>query len=212
MAEKKLIDNYVVVADQVPATVNIWDVKDENIPIYEIIMPEIAKATEALLDDLRDELAQKIPIEIEDVTDPKKIESLKQNFFLEARKIISKHITEEGGNKKEHVDSKTDIIAGIMLHRMFGLGFIDVVMADNWLEELAVNGSKNPISVYHKKHGWCKTTITLKNEEEIYNLSSQIGRKVGREITSLHPIMDAHLPTGDRVAATLFPISTAGNT
>ena len=208
MAEKKLIDNYVVVADQVPATVNIWDVKDENIPIYEIIMPEIAKATEALLDDLRDELAQKIPIEIEDVTDPKKIESLKQNFFLEARKIISKHITEEGGNKKEHVDSKTDIIAGIMLHRMFGLGFIDVVMADNWLEELAVNGSKNPISVYHKKHGWCKTTITLKNEEEIYNLSSQIGRKVGREITSLHPIMDAHLLSGDRVAATLFPIST----
>tara|TARA_Y100000031_G_C8209569_1_gene380242 strand:+ start:126 stop:776 length:651 start_codon:yes stop_codon:yes gene_type:complete len=35
---------------------------------------------------------------------------------------------------------------------------------------------------------------------------------VGREITGLHPIMDAHLLSGDRVASTLFPVSTAGNT
>jgi len=39
-----------------------------------------------------------------------------------------------------------------------------------------------------------------------------IGRKVGRQITSLNPLMDAHLTTGDRVNATLFPISTKGNT
>jgi flagellar protein FlaI len=35
---------------------------------------------------------------------------------------------------------------------------------------------------------------------------------VGKEITNLNPLMDAHLLTGDRVNATLNPISTKGNT
>ena len=208
MSEKKIIDEYTVLADHVPATVKILDIAAENIPIYEIITPKIAPATEALLEDLKEELAKKVPVETEDLSDPKKVEVLKKNFFLEAKKIIAAHLVEKEGEKKEEID----ILSGIMLHRMFGLGFVDVIMADNWLEELAINGANNPVSVYHKKHGWCKTTINLKNEEDVYNLSSQIGRKVGREINSLNPIMDAHLLTGDRVAATLFPISTVGNT
>src|SRR6056297_296808 len=39
-----------------------------------------------------------------------------------------------------------------------------------------------------------------------------IGRDVNKEITALNPLMDAHLLTGDRVNATLNPISTKGNT
>jgi len=44
------------------------------------------------------------------------------------------------------------------------------------------------------------------------NYSSQIGRKIGRDINVLSPILDAHLLSGDRVNATLFPISAEGNT
>jgi flagellar protein FlaI len=40
---------------------------------------------------------------------------------------------------------------------------------------------------------------------------ARIARKVGRQITILNPILDAHLVTGDRVNATKYPISTAGN-
>ncbi|MEA3342941.1 MAG: type II/IV secretion system ATPase subunit, partial [archaeon] len=57
-----------------------------------------------------------------------------------------------------------------------------------------------------------KTNIFLKSEDKIYNSASSIGRRVGRQITNLNPLMDAHLSTGDRVNATLFPISTGGNT
>lgn len=201
----KIIDSYTVVADKVPAKVNIWDIEEENVPVYQIRVPEIAKATGAILEDLKDQLAERVPVDVEEATDPEKIEILKQKFFLDARELIKNALPEQEENK-------IDIMSGIMLHKMLGLGLVDVLMADNWLEELAINGVKQPISVYHKKHGWCKTTIMLQNEEEVYNLSSQIGRKVGREISSLNPIMDAHLLTGDRVAATLFPISTSGNT
>jgi flagellar protein FlaI len=39
-----------------------------------------------------------------------------------------------------------------------------------------------------------------------------IGRDIGKEITTLVPLMDANLLSGDRVNATLFPISSKGNT
>jgi flagellar protein FlaI len=39
-----------------------------------------------------------------------------------------------------------------------------------------------------------------------------LGRKVGRQITVLEPLMDANIEHGDRVNATLKPISTKGNT
>jgi flagellar protein FlaI len=85
-------------------------------------------------------------------------------------------------------------------------------MGDDMLEEVGINSAKTPITIYHKIHGWLKTNIMPGSEEEINNFSSQIGRKVGREITILNPILDAHLLSGDRVNATLNPISSEGNT
>ena len=43
-------------------------------------------------------------------------------------------------------------------------------------------------------------------------IARKVVRIVGKEITLLNPLMDAHLKTGDRVNATLSPISTKGNT
>ncbi|OYT41267.1 MAG: hypothetical protein B6U86_02670 [Candidatus Altiarchaeales archaeon ex4484_43] len=75
-----------------------------------------------------------------------------------------------------------------------------------------VNSSKDVVWAYHKKHGWLKTNIQIPTEDMIMNYSARIAREVGREITHLEPLLDAHLSTGDRINATLFPISTAGNT
>ena len=98
------------------------------------------------------------------------------------------------------------------MHKSFGLGRIEVILDDTNLEEVVGNNSDEPIWVYHRKHGWLKTNIVLPNEDLIKHYSSLIARKVGRSITMLTPLLDAHLETGDRVNATLFPITTKGNT
>lgn len=203
-SEKKLLDSYIVLADKVPARVTIWNVRDEVVPIYEIVIPKVEKATLAILESISDQLATKVPMETDDIIDTKKADELKEMFYKEIKKEV--------GERTGLPDKQLDVFAGIMLHKMYGLGDLDVIMADDMLEELAVNGSKQPISVYHKRHGWCKTSEHLANETVIYNLSSQIGRKVGNDINTLNPIMDSHLLSGDRVASTLFPISTMGNT
>jgi archaeal flagellar protein FlaI len=201
---KTLIETYKLEADKVTAKVNIWNIDSEDVPIYEFKLPVFGSATQAMISELVELLSDKVPLDIESVTDPEKVNLLKDEFFKNARALVDKKLP-------ELKDPEKNTISGILLHKMFGLDFIDVIMADNMLEELVINGSKAPISVYHRKYGWCKTSKLIETEEDVYNLSSQIGRKVGREINTLNPIMDAHLLSGDRVASTLFPISTAGN-
>ena len=146
MAEKKPLDKYNIIADNVTATVNIWATPTENVPVYELITPDLGPGTEALLSSLSDELAANVPIEIEDVTDTKKIEKLRQDFYDNIRKV--------GAEKLPDQDKKRiDTLSGILLHRMYGLGFVEIILADNWLEEVTINGSKQSISVYHKKYG-----------------------------------------------------------
>ncbi len=80
------------------------------------------------------------------------------------------------------------------------------------LEEIVILSAKESIRVYHKKYKWIRSNIILMREDKIVNYSKIIARRVGREITVLSPLLDAHLVTGDRVNSVLYPISTNGNT
>jgi len=99
-----------------------------------------------------------------------------------------------------------------LIQRSLGMGSIEILMDDNQLEEVVINSAEEPAWVYHKKFGWLKTNIKVENEEQIKQYAAQIGRKVGRQISILTPLLDAHLGTGDRANCTLMPISSRGNT
>ncbi|MCB1083562.1 MAG: type II/IV secretion system ATPase subunit, partial [Simkania sp.] len=106
----------------------------------------------------------------------------------------------------------TKFLTSYLKVKSLGLGNIDLIMNDHLLEEIVVNQASEPIWVFHKKFGWLKTTIFLKDENQVRHYASIIGRRVGRQINILQPLLDAHLNAGDRVNATLSPVSTEGNT
>ena len=201
----KTLETYDLTVDFIPAKVSIVLVTDEARPIYNIEMPTIGKYTRKFLNYLKNEIAESLPMELDEITDPKKAKKLKEKFFAEAKKHL---VTYFPANKTDLLDQ----LSGVVLHEMYGLGDLEVVMGDDMLEEVAINSAKTPVTVYHRVHGWLKTNLLPGTEEEIMNYASQIGRKIGREITTLSPILDAHLLSGDRVNATLFPISAEGNT
>ena len=200
----KLLESYEINADKVPALVRLLSSNDEPMPLYMVELPEIGDATIELLKSIIDRLTDKIEIPAEDITDPKRMVELKDRFFSDARKLLKEEIPLS--------DEAVDILAGVILHNAYGLGDVEILMSDDFLEEVCVNTSHVPLTVYHKKYGWMKTNLLLDNEKAIYNYAAQIGRKVERNITNLDPIMDAHLLSGDRVCASLFPISSFGNT
>ena len=199
------LEKYKINADGVVGEVVIYNDDNENVQIYDLTIPELEVGTSALMEEMREEMAKEIPISVEEITDPRKINALKGKFYEKAKAKLKEKLTNVG-------DEERSVLAGMLLHDMYGLGWVEVVLADDFLEEIAINNSSTPLAVYHKKYGWLKTTKKLDSEQEIYNFASQIGRKVNREITTLNPLMDAHLLTGDRVAASLFPVSTFGNT
>ncbi len=196
---------YVITADRVPGLIKIYKKPEEYVPTYNVIFPRVAPATEAILDSIKERIIETVKIDISEILDPRALEDIKKRFLDSADQFIKREMPKIAEKEKA-------ALCGYLVHDMLGLGRLEVMLNDDGLEEVVVNNSAEPLWVYHKKYGWLKTNVIIPTEDQIYNYASIIGRKVGRQITNLDPLMDAHLPTGDRVNATLFPISTKGNT
>lgn len=203
--DQKVREEYTISSDNVDATVRVINVPTEYVPIYDIQYPKLTIATQAVLNQLREELIMIVPITAKEFIDPNALANVKSKFLTKAMEMMERFMPLSPERERK-------LLAGHLVHEMLGLGDLDILLEDPNLEEIVINGSKDPVWVYHKHHGWLKTTILLKDEEQIYTYSAAVGRRVGRQITNLDPLMDAHLTTGDRVNATLFPISTQGNT
>lgn len=109
-------------------------------------------------------------------------------------------------------DKTKDFLSTYLIQKSLGLGNLEILMNDDLIEEIVINSANEPVWIYHKKHGWVKTSIIIDSDDKTRHYATMIGRKVGRQISVLEPLLDAHLNEGDRVNATLFPISTGGNT
>ncbi len=175
------------------------------VPSYSITFQGIGEATKVLLLSLRPELLSVVSIDQSRVADQKYTAEIERNYESVAAPILERYLP---GVSAESMKTLTAYLINMLL----GLGDIEVIVNDENLEEIAVNNATEPVWVFHKIYGWCKTNIKLASEEAIYQSSEQIGRRVGREINNLEPMMDAELPDGSRVNATLFPISQRGNT
>ncbi|MFH8080710.1 MAG: type II/IV secretion system ATPase subunit [Candidatus Aenigmatarchaeota archaeon] len=201
----QLLESYTVMANKVLATVEIMKKPEEFVPVYNLIKPTIEKGTQIIIDEVKERLIGELQIKVSELIDPSSIEELKNKFYARSLQLISNLLPNINLEKKE-------LLSGILINEMLGLGDIEILLADPNLEEIVINNSKEPVWVYHRKYGWLKTNLYVRDEQQIQNYASTIGRKVGRQISILNPLLDAHLTSGDRVNATLFPISTFGNT
>lgn len=202
-----LLATYAFESEGIPVHVKIIKLED-FVPRYEITMPSVDAWTRKMLESkLRGELVSEIKLDISEILDPKKFDEVKSKFMEGARRIIDRNFKEQLPDPRAR-----NILSVYLLQNTLGLGKLESLLADEQLEEIVINNSREPVWVYHKRIGWCKSNILLESEEQIYDYSSTIARKIGRQINILNPTLDAHLPSGDRVNATLFPISHFGNT
>lgn len=177
----------------------------EFIPIYEVTVPGLGEATKLLLLSLRPQLLSMVPIDPTKIEDKEYVDQLNENYVRAANTMIDRYLP---GTR----DEVKRVLIAYVINIMLGLGDLEVPLADENLEEVAVNGSKDPVWVFHKQYGWCKSNVKLLDDSVVYDDAEHIGRRVGRQITNLSPLMDAELPDGSRVNATLYPISQRGNT
>jgi len=204
-ASPVMLASYGFRSEGLPVEVKIWR-RGDFVPSYEVTIPGIAEGTKLILETkLKGELVSEVKLDISEILDPKKFEEVKARFLEAGKRILTRNFPSLPDDKKE-------VLAVYLLQNTLGLGEIEALLADEQLEEIVVNNSRDPVWIYHKKYGWCKTNVRIRSEGMVYDYASTIARKVGRQINVLTPMLDAHLPTGDRVNATLFPVSSFGNT
>jgi len=200
-----ILDKYDYKSGDIPITIYVKKVPGEFVPIYEVQISSISKTTERILEKIRQELVKRVSLGLVDITDQKKTDYVEDKFKEYIGILIDRYFPDAD-------DVTKGFLKSYLAMKSLGLGSIEILMDDVLLEEIVVNEADQPIWVFHKKHSWLKTNITMRNEDQIKHYSAIIGRKVGRQISVLEPLLDAHLNEGDRVNATLSPISTAGNT
>ncbi len=199
----KILETYTVQTGDMKIETNILENPKEFVQSYYVNFPSYGAGTSALLANVKKKLVEET-MTLERL-DAKAVEKMRQKFEERAGKILTKELP-------KITDETRKALTGILLYDMLGLGKIELLLSDGNLEEIVINKSHEPIWVYHKKYGWLKTNIEIEREEDTENYANIIARRIGKQITILTPLLDAHLITGDRANATLFPISTKGNT
>ena len=192
--EAKVLDVY--------GNVRILRVTGEPIPIYEIRLPQLSEEEEKLVRIVRDRAIAEIQIDPESIPDPEE----RRRIFGRAVKNIMKELAPTIS------EGRMEVLVNMVVQNMIGYGRLDPLVRDDNLEEVMVIGTRKPVYVWHRKFYMCKTNIYFEDEREILNIIERIARQVGRRIDQQTPLLDARLPDGSRVNATIRPISLEGPT
>jgi hypothetical protein len=197
---ERLIQEYQYKTNGIPIRVRIIDSPDSYVPLYIVSIAQVSETTAFILERIRKEIAKQVSFGMVDIVNVKKTGVIEERFKETIDLLLAKYFPD--------ADEETiAFLKAYLIQKSLGLGDLEIVMSDGRLEEIAINASSECVWVYHREHGWLRTNVYLESEEQVKHYASIMGRKVGRQITVLEPLMDANLAGGDRVNATLQPIS-----
>ena len=99
-------------------------------------------------------------------------------------------------------------LIGDVLHELFGLGPLEVLLQDNDVSDILVNG---PRQVFVERNGLLEETgVAFKDDAHLMRIIERIVSTVGRRIDESSPMVDARLVDGSRVNAVIAPLALDG--
>lgn len=188
---------------------------EEKELLYKVNLPDLTPADRQFLIDVTDRTIRELSIDLDSITDQ---DTRKEKLREEVSKMMAGEI--EGFNSgaknrkgfEEPDSNKLFQMGEIIINSMIGYGAIQPLLNDDALEEVMVIGVGAPVYVAHRRHGAIPTNIVFENDMDIQRIIEKIGRFSGRKIDIANPLLDARLPDGSRVNATLKPASLDGST
>src|SRR2546428_14105489 len=82
-------------------------------------------------------------------------------------------------------------------------GAIDVVMTDPQVEDASCDGAGVPFCLYHRKYGSIPANLKFDSAEELDPFVVWLAQRSGKHISVAQPMLDATIPDGSRLQATL---------
>src|SRR6266581_951040 len=158
---------------------------------YEAIEPKLLEEESELLDVLKEILVENL--ELLDDADKEQ----KQNYL---RRIVDGLLRELGVDL--HPVSKERIMYYVF-RDFIRYGAIDVVMTDVQVEDVSCDGVNVPLYIYHRKYGSIPSNLKIDNAEELDSFVIWLAQRSGKHISVAKPMLDATIPDGSRLQATL---------
>jgi len=159
--------------------------------LYEVIEPTLSEDERSLLDVLKSALI--MTLNLTALSTPKE------------KEVIVKEGTEELMRKfgiSLNPVSKERIF--YYLRRDFiGYGVIDPMMVDPNVEDCSCDGVDIPFFIFHRKYGSIRSNIRFEKENELDSFVIWLAQKCGKHISVADPLLDATIPDGSRLNATL---------
>lgn len=179
------IDRYMVGDSQV----EIFRVPGETQYLYHIIPPEFRLAEEkyAVLDMARKYMATHRPASPEFV----KSKRMREVFYNIGRDMIKATADKMGVPLSV---KETNQLATILTRYTAGLGVLEVLLADEKIQDLYVNApiEKQPILIYHQDFEECKTNL-IPTMEDAEAWATRMRIESGRPLDEANPVLDFNI-------------------
>ncbi len=151
--------------------------------------------------DLKARVQNKLLAGLDPTTDPSKVQEVRKTI----QELFEQILAEENIvlSRPERARMFEQIAAEIL-----GLGPLQILLEDETITEVMVNGAKN---VYVEREGKIvRAPITFDSNEHVMRIIERIVAPLGRRIDESSPYVDARLQDGSRVNAVIPPISLVG--
>jgi flagellar protein FlaI len=158
---------------------------------YEVIEPKLLEEEEELLEVLKEILVSSLEM-VEDPSPPV------QEQYL--RRVVEGLLRELG--IELHPVSRERIMYYI-LRDFVRYGPIDVTMLDPNVEDISCDGVGIPFYIYHRKYGSVPSNLRFDKEDVLDGFVVWLAQKSGKHISVARPMLDATIPDGSRLQATL---------
>src|SRR2546422_11127371 len=158
---------------------------------YEAIEPKLLEEESEILDVLKEILVENL--EMLDDAD----RGRKENYL---RRIVDVVLRELG---VELLPVSKERIMYYVFRDFIRYGAIDVVMTDPQVEDVSCDGVRVPLYIYHRKYGSIPSNLKFDNAEELDTFVVWLAQRSGKHISVAQPMLDATIPDGSRLQATL---------
>ncbi len=106
------------------------------------------------------------------------------------------------------LDMGDEEIVQRVLSDVLGFGPLDGLLRDESVEEIIVNGTEIWVIDEMGKHRVQTTMASEADAESLVELINRLVATTGRQVNLANPILDAQLPDGSRLNATIAPVAT----
>jgi flagellar protein FlaI len=176
--------------------------KEMNEYLYEVIEPQLDDDEKDILKNLKETLKRTLEYNLDAASGAEKEEYL--------RRSIDALLISIGVNMSQL--SKERLLY-YLIRDFIGYGKCDVMMMDPQIEDISLDGTRVPLYIFHRKHQSMRSNVMFETDEEADAYIIQTAQKCGKNISVADPLLDATMPDGSRLQATLArEVTTRGST